>query len=100
MGGDAFFSTCSSIFLGNFSPVWLIPSQRMLDLGGDGEKPVWWVVGGERKHKKNCRKSTNPGGKTPKTGGEAPNLPPGGIFSTKVGTGRPWPDPKGQTKCT
>lgn len=79
-------------FWGNFSPVWLAPSQWMLDLGGDEKSPdlLAGLVGcgrREGRRQKTCRKSTNPGGKTPKTGGGAPNLSPGGIFPRGWGRG-------------
>lgn len=58
-------------FWGNFSLVWLTPSQWMLDLGGDGKPPdlLAALVGcgrREGRRQKTCRQSTNPEGKTPK----------------------------------
>lgn len=72
-------------FWGNFSPVWLAPSQWMLDLGGDGKPPdlLAALMGcgrREGRRKKSCRKSTNPGGKTPKLEEEHQTCPQEGFF--------------------
>lgn len=73
-------------FWGNFSPLWLVPSWWMLDLGGDGKPPdlLDGLVGCGRRERgrrqKTCRKSTSPGGKTPKLEEKHQTCPQEGFF--------------------